>query len=273
MAIHIHLPARKVVKSRDAYRGSFTIEFDKPEYDRYKVGQETVYKGSKVKVEKKTLTEKKKSSSGELIPEKFLVSFQTVDGGKSFEEVRNDPEGRRLIDAIEDTISSLEGKKDDKILEGVLARQKAELKRKFGYVWRDGVRDAPNQLPRAKVYLEELHADGYSMREAIDKVLRKFEDVDESDLKKVWPRKSKDAPNYLPQAKAATIEANNKTKEATRYGSPHNHTQASIAHYAAGMSWANVANASVDPNEKAEAKKKSDEHRRQSDFHYKNSIA
>lgn len=160
-------PDGKVVKAdgsrftvKDAYRGSFTVEVDKLEYDRYKVGQETSYKGSKVAIEEKTVSGKKKSPSGEMIPEKYLVTFKTVD-----------------------------------------------------------------------------------------------------------------APDYLPKAKAATIEANNKTKEATKYGSPHNHAVASQSQYAAAMHWTNVANAATDPSEKAEAKKKSEEHRRQSDFHYKNSIA
>ena len=85
--------------------------------------------------------------------------------------------------------------------------------------------------------------------------------------------RTKDSRDYVTEANTATNKANASTKEATRYGSPYNHAQASQMHYAAGMSWTNVANSTDDPKDKAEAKAKSDAHRRQSDFHYKNSIA
>lgn len=48
-------------------------------------------------------------------------------------DVLNNPEGRRLVEAIEDTMSSLEGKKSDKVLGNVLRAQAQELKDRFGF--------------------------------------------------------------------------------------------------------------------------------------------
>lgn len=51
----------------------------------------------------------------------------------SFESVRNNPQGRKMIDAIEDTVSSLRGKKGDKVLGDALRSQIKALQSKFGY--------------------------------------------------------------------------------------------------------------------------------------------
>lgn len=50
-----------------------------------------------------------------------------------FIEILENPEGRRLIEAIEDTASSLRGKEGDKVLESCLAAMVKELEEKFGY--------------------------------------------------------------------------------------------------------------------------------------------
>jgi len=61
----------------------------------------------------------------------------------SFIDVLNNPEGRRMVEAIEDTVSSLRGKKGDKILGDVLRSQIKELNRKTGFKYdaADALRD------------------------------------------------------------------------------------------------------------------------------------
>lgn len=51
----------------------------------------------------------------------------------SFKELLNDPEGRRLVDAIEDTLGSLRGREDDTDLQRILKQQIDELEAKTGY--------------------------------------------------------------------------------------------------------------------------------------------
>lgn len=51
----------------------------------------------------------------------------------TFIDVMNDPEGRRLADAIEDTLGSLRGKDGDTELERILHRQVEELEQKTGF--------------------------------------------------------------------------------------------------------------------------------------------
>ena len=56
--------------------------------------------------------------------------------GATIKEVLNDPEGRELVDAIEDTLSSLRGGGERSPLREILARQIQELLRKTGYRYR-----------------------------------------------------------------------------------------------------------------------------------------
>ena len=52
----------------------------------------------------------------------------------TFEQVMQDPEGAKMVAAIEDTLSSLEGKEDE-MLEGVLRGQIADLEEATGYTY------------------------------------------------------------------------------------------------------------------------------------------
>lgn len=52
----------------------------------------------------------------------------------TFIEVMNNEEGRYLVEAIEDTVSSLQAYPEgDRILESMLRRQVEELRNRFGY--------------------------------------------------------------------------------------------------------------------------------------------
>lgn len=51
----------------------------------------------------------------------------------SFEQALSNPQGRPLIDAIEDVLVSLRGKEDDLVLVGALNGMVDELERKTGY--------------------------------------------------------------------------------------------------------------------------------------------
>ena len=53
----------------------------------------------------------------------------------TFIDLLNNPATREMIDAIEDTRASLEGKEGDTILQDVLARQIAELEQATGYTY------------------------------------------------------------------------------------------------------------------------------------------
>lgn len=54
----------------------------------------------------------------------------------TIKQVLNDTTGRPLVDAIEDTLSSLRGKEDDPSLQAVLKQQIDELEDKTGYRYR-----------------------------------------------------------------------------------------------------------------------------------------
>jgi hypothetical protein len=69
------------------------------------------------------------------------------------------------------------------------------------------------------------------------------------------------------QAAKATQTANDATRAATKYGSPENHRQASIAHYAASMAHSNAMKTSSD---KVATQKAIDQHKAQSTFHHNN---
>jgi hypothetical protein len=58
-------------------------------------------------------------------------------------DVLNNPAGREMVEAIEDTIGSLDGKKGDRILGNVLRAQIKELKDRFGFEYQaqDALRD------------------------------------------------------------------------------------------------------------------------------------
>jgi hypothetical protein len=66
-------------------------------------------------------------------------------------------------------------------------------------------------------------------------------------------------------AAKATQTANDATRAATKYGSPENHRQASIAHYAASMAHSNAMKTSSD---KVATQKAIDQHKAQSTFHH-----
>lgn len=51
----------------------------------------------------------------------------------TFMQILNDKEGRRMVEGIEDTVSSLRDKTGDKILGNVLRTQVKQLEQKFGY--------------------------------------------------------------------------------------------------------------------------------------------
>lgn len=55
----------------------------------------------------------------------------------SFRDVLNDPKGRRLVDAIEDTLSSLSGRDGEPMLESALQIQIADLEKATGYKYQD----------------------------------------------------------------------------------------------------------------------------------------
>lgn len=254
--------------NKDAYRGSFNVEVDKSEYARYKVGQEVNYKGSKVKVEKKTLTEGKKNQSGEMIPEKYLVGFQTIDADNQFVTYKGDkyevvraskmPTGKPSYILK----SRTSGGSNFEVLQSeTKAASKDARERRF---------DLPVYT---KAEVEKKLRDGEWEAET-DVVSNKRVEMRKGSKRFQIYVKDASASEYRTKAEAASREAANKTKEATKYGSPYNHAQASQSQYAAGMAWTNVAKSpDATPEEKEAANKKSEEHRRQSDFHYKNSIA
>lgn len=76
--IHIHIPKKK---SRDAYRGEYTKEVEESRFNSLIVGKESKDGDQKVVVVKKEKKAATKTSNGTMIPEKFLVTFKTVDAG------------------------------------------------------------------------------------------------------------------------------------------------------------------------------------------------
>lgn len=91
--------------SKDAYRGTFTVEVDEDRYDAFSPGRVVNWMGQNAKVLKRTLTEKKKSSTGELIPTKLLIQMETVDC-KAHDSKLEDLE--RQLDEVETQIEKLE---------------------------------------------------------------------------------------------------------------------------------------------------------------------
>lgn len=61
------------------------------------------------------------------------MTLQSAAKKPTFIDVLNNPEGRRMVEGIEDTIGSLRGKSGDRILRGILDQQVKELKQKFGF--------------------------------------------------------------------------------------------------------------------------------------------
>ncbi|WP_166256126.1 hypothetical protein [Marinobacter salicampi] len=53
--------------------------------------------------------------------------------GMTFKQVLDNPEGRALVDAIEDTIVSLRGQESEPVLQDVLRSQIDDLEAKTGY--------------------------------------------------------------------------------------------------------------------------------------------
>lgn len=51
----------------------------------------------------------------------------------TFKEVLEDPQARALVDAIEDTLSSLRGRESDSTLQDILERQVDDLEARTGY--------------------------------------------------------------------------------------------------------------------------------------------
>lgn len=51
----------------------------------------------------------------------------------TIKEVLNNPEGRALVDAIEDTLGSLRGQEGEPVLQRILRQQIDELETKTGY--------------------------------------------------------------------------------------------------------------------------------------------
>ena len=61
------------------------------------------------------------------------MDIREQEKATTFIEVMDNPEGRRLVDAIEDTLGSLRGKNGDPELERILHRQVDELEEKTGF--------------------------------------------------------------------------------------------------------------------------------------------
>lgn len=95
----------RYMKTGDAYRGTFTVEVDEDRYDAFSPGRVVNWMGQNAKVLKRTLTEKKKSGTGELIPAKLIIQMETVDC-KATDSKLEDLE--RQLDEIETQIEKME---------------------------------------------------------------------------------------------------------------------------------------------------------------------
>lgn len=102
--IHVHLHRGK---AKDAYRGTFTVEVPIEEFGRYKVreGSTMMYRELRVHVSKVVKEPAHKTANGWLIPEKALVTMETVDC-KATDSKLEDLE--RQLDEIETQIEKME---------------------------------------------------------------------------------------------------------------------------------------------------------------------
>ena len=79
----------------------------------------------------------KKYAGWKQVPGGRFVYLHTVElpNEATLIDVLNNPEGRELVDAIEDLNGSLDGK-EDATLEEIRADKIAELRDRFGFEWR-----------------------------------------------------------------------------------------------------------------------------------------
>ncbi len=241
MAIHIHLPARKVARVKDS---------------SVQVGEKvTVHiSGQKVEGEVEEIRGNMVSVAyvlnGYNKRDTFHISKIFSKSGKAFQQGAKDASSSEYRTKAEAASKDASFGIDDIAIGGTVIYKDGGSFKKAKAVSKSGMRV---KLDNGR----EVHVGDIVSTDASD-----------------WSRySSKDASEYRANAEAASAKANDSTKAATKSGTAKNHLMASQRQADAGLAWTNVANRTSDSEEKAAAKKKSEEHRRQSDFHYKNSIA
>ena len=86
----------KAKNPRTEDSSSHTEEVDEDRYKDLKVGQKLTWKGKKVEVKGKSVSPKK-TVNGNMIPEKFTVTFETTDSAKDAEEFKPREEFKNVM--------------------------------------------------------------------------------------------------------------------------------------------------------------------------------